>query len=138
SYLYSWSLAGAGGALRCRMDPAIHRSLLRGQTTGVLQRLSFSLRRIALVGCEDEGQSVTAFGSCLLIPEVSCYALGESSPLQGFEKAPPEVQEILTKPIRELGLKLEGSPLERFVQKLYRELEARGIRKFRPPCYLSD
>jgi hypothetical protein len=58
--------------------------------------------------------------------------------LQGFEKAPPEVQEILTKPIRELGLKLEGSPLERFVQKLYRELEAKGIRKFRPPCYLSD
>jgi len=58
--------------------------------------------------------------------------------LQGFEKAPPEVQEILTKPIRELGLKLEGSPLERFVQKLYRELEAKGIHKFRPPCYLSD
>jgi len=58
--------------------------------------------------------------------------------LQGFEKAPPDVQEILTKPIRELGLKLEGSPLERFVQKLYKELEAKGIRKFRPPCYLSD
>jgi hypothetical protein len=58
--------------------------------------------------------------------------------LQGFEKAPPDVQEILTKPIRELGLKLEGSPLERFVQKLYKELESKGIRKFRPPCYLSD
>ena len=37
-----------------------------------------------------------------------------------------DFQEILAKPIRELGLKLEGSPLERFVQQLYRELEAKG------------
>ena len=43
--------------------------------------------------------------------------------MQAFEKAPPDVQEILAKPIKELGLKLEGSPLERFVQQLYRELE---------------
>ncbi|HKT25681.1 MAG TPA: putative zinc-binding metallopeptidase [Terriglobales bacterium] len=55
-----------------------------------------------------------------------------------FEKAPPEIQEILGKPIRELGLKLEGSPLERFVQQLYRELEAKGLKKFRPLCYLTD
>ena len=55
-----------------------------------------------------------------------------------FEKAPPDVQEILTKPIKELGLKLEGSPLERFVQKLYRELERKGLKKFRPLCYLTD
>jgi hypothetical protein len=55
-----------------------------------------------------------------------------------FEKAPPEVQEILGKPIRELGLKLEGSPLERFVQQLYRELDAKGLKKFRPLCYLTD
>jgi len=55
-----------------------------------------------------------------------------------FEKAPPEVQEILGKPIRELGLKLEGSPLERFVNQLYRELEAKGLKKFRPLCYLTD
>ncbi len=58
--------------------------------------------------------------------------------MRAFEKAPPDVQEILTKPIKELGLKLEGSPLERFVQKLYRELERKGIRRFRPLCYLSD
>jgi hypothetical protein len=56
----------------------------------------------------------------------------------GFEKAPPEVQEILGKPIRELGLKLEGSPLERFVQQLYREVEAKGLKKFHPLCYLTD
>ena len=58
--------------------------------------------------------------------------------MPSFEKAPPEVQEILGKPIRELGLKLEGSPLERFVQQLYRELEAKGLKKFKPLCYLTD
>lgn len=58
--------------------------------------------------------------------------------MQAFEKAPPDVQEILSKPIKELGLTLEGSPLERSIQKLYRELERKGIRKFRPLCYLTD
>ena len=58
--------------------------------------------------------------------------------MRAFEKAPPDVQEILTKPIKELGLKLEGSPLERFVQQLYRELDRKGLRKFRPLCYLTD
>jgi Putative zinc-binding metallo-peptidase len=55
-----------------------------------------------------------------------------------FEKTRPEEQEILSKPIRDLGLKLEGSPLERFVQQLYRELDRKGIKKFRPVCYLTD
>lgn len=58
--------------------------------------------------------------------------------MRAFEKAPPEVQEILTKPIKELGLKLEGSPLERFVQQLYRELDRKGLKRFRPLCYLTD
>ena len=58
--------------------------------------------------------------------------------MRNFEKTRTEFQEILAKPIRELGLKLEGSPLERFVQQLYRELEAKGIHKFRPLCYLTD
>jgi hypothetical protein len=58
--------------------------------------------------------------------------------LRAFEKAPPDVQEILTKPIKELGLKLEGSPLERLVQQLYRELDRKGLRRFRPLCYLTD
>ena len=58
--------------------------------------------------------------------------------MQAFEKAPPDVQEILSKPIKELGLTLEGSPLERSIQKLYRELERKSIRKFRPLCYLTD
>jgi hypothetical protein len=55
-----------------------------------------------------------------------------------FEKAPVDVQEILSKPIQQLGLKLEGSPLERFVQQLYKELDAKGFKKFRPKCYLTD
>jgi hypothetical protein len=55
-----------------------------------------------------------------------------------FEKAPAEVQEILSKPIQQLGLKLEGSPLERFVQQLYKELDAKGLKRFRPKCYLTD
>ena len=58
--------------------------------------------------------------------------------MRAFEKAPPDFQEILTKPIKDLGLKLEGSPLERLVQQLYRELERKGLRRFRPQCYLSD
>jgi len=58
--------------------------------------------------------------------------------VRAFEKAPPEIADILAKPIKELGLKLEGSPLDRYVQKLYQELERKGIRKFRPLCYLTD
>jgi len=55
-----------------------------------------------------------------------------------FEKIRTEFQEVLARPIRELGLKLEGSPVEPFVQQLYRELENKGLHKFRPLCYLTD
>lgn len=58
--------------------------------------------------------------------------------MHAFEKAPPDIQEILGRPIRDLDLKLDGSPLERFVQQLYRELERKGLRRFRPNCYLTD
>ena len=47
-------------------------------------------------------------------------------------------QQVLETPIRALGLKIEGSPLERFVQQLYRELEDKKLKKFHPACYLSD
>ena len=53
-------------------------------------------------------------------------------------KPVPAYQELLSRPIRELGLKLAGSPVERFVEQLYRELEAKGLTKFRPACYLTD
>jgi len=55
-----------------------------------------------------------------------------------IEKSRPELQEILNKPIKELGLKIEGSPVERFVQQLYRELESKKLTKFRPAVYLTD
>jgi hypothetical protein len=55
-----------------------------------------------------------------------------------IEKVRPELQQILNKPIRELGLKIEGSPLERFVQQLYRELESKKLTKFHPAVYLTD
>jgi hypothetical protein len=58
--------------------------------------------------------------------------------MRTFEKAPAEVRELLSKPIRDLGLKLEGSSVERYVHQLYRELEQKGLRKFRPLVYLSD
>ena len=48
------------------------------------------------------------------------------------------MQQILQKPICELGLKIEGSPVENFVQRLYRELEGKKLTKFRPACYLTD
>jgi hypothetical protein len=58
--------------------------------------------------------------------------------MQPFEHTPPEARELLKKPIRELGLKLAGSPVEKYVHQLYRELEAKGLERFRPACYLSD
>jgi hypothetical protein len=54
------------------------------------------------------------------------------------EKLEPAYQKLLSLPIRELGLKLEGSPMERFVEQLYRELDGKGLTKFRPGCYLTD
>jgi Putative zinc-binding metallo-peptidase len=59
-------------------------------------------------------------------------------PMQASEKSRAQLQEILGKPIRELGLKLEGSPIERFVHQLYDELGRKGLAKFRPACYLTD
>jgi hypothetical protein len=53
-------------------------------------------------------------------------------------KPEPAYQDLLIRPIRELGLRLAGSPVERFVELLYRELEAKGLTKFRPKVYLTD
>src|SRR5277367_6062376 len=53
-------------------------------------------------------------------------------------KPRPASEELLATPIKDLGLKIEGSPLERFVQRLYQELEIKKLMKFRPACYLSD
>ncbi len=55
-----------------------------------------------------------------------------------FEKTTPDVRELLGKRISQLGLKLEGSPVERFVHQLQRELERKGLHRFHPVCYLTD
>ena len=55
-----------------------------------------------------------------------------------FETLDPEIRGVLGKRIRELGLRLEDSPVEPYVRQLYRELERRGLHKFRPVCYLTD
>lgn len=45
--------------------------------------------------------------------------------------------ELLNTPIRNLGLRIEGSPVEPFVRRLYAELKGRGL-DFQPACYLTD
>jgi hypothetical protein len=55
-----------------------------------------------------------------------------------FEKTPPEVKELLGKRISQLGLKVEGSPVERYVERLRKELVRKGIQKFRAVVYLTD
>jgi hypothetical protein len=55
------------------------------------------------------------------------------------EAAKPESpQSLLSTRICDLGLAIEGSAVEKFVQQLYRELEQKKILKFRPGCYLTD
>jgi hypothetical protein len=58
--------------------------------------------------------------------------------MPAFETLDPELRGVLGKRIREMGLRLEGSPVEPYVRQLYHELERRGLRKFRPVCYLTD
>ena len=58
--------------------------------------------------------------------------------MQSFEQTPPEARELLSRRIRDLGLRLEGSMLEKYVQQLYSELAAKGLERFRPAVYLSD
>ncbi len=50
-----------------------------------------------------------------------------------FESLDPEIRGVLGKKVSELGLKVEGSPVEGYVRQLYKELERRGLNKFRPP-----
>ena len=55
-----------------------------------------------------------------------------------LEEAPADVGDLLQKRISQLGLRLEGSPVERCIEQLYRELARKGLHRFRPICYLSD
>lgn len=48
-----------------------------------------------------------------------------------------EESALLERNIRSLGLKVEGSGLERFVAQLHEELAAKGL-VFMPPCHIGD
>ena len=59
---------------------------------------------------------------------------GVHAPQEGWDG---ERRDLLERRISELGLSIRGTPLERFVERLYQELADRGV-AFRPPVYLSD
>ena len=48
-----------------------------------------------------------------------------------------EERALLGRRISDLGLSIRGTSVERFVERLYAELEDKGL-AFRPPVYLSD
>jgi hypothetical protein len=114
----------------------------KGKGSGVdLQRISSSFTSFEsfYVHLDDGGQQRKASAGPKIGTSELCVACARLRPtVANFEIAPAEVQEILSKPIRQLGLKVEGSPLERFVQQLYRELDAKGLHRFHPRCYLTD
>ena len=45
--------------------------------------------------------------------------------------------ELLNTPVRDLGLTIKGSPVEPLIERLYRELESKGL-KFHPEFYVTD
>jgi len=53
------------------------------------------------------------------------------------EGLPPASEALLQARIKDLKLHLAGTPLERYIQQLYAELDAKGL-ALRPECYLSD
>ncbi len=58
--------------------------------------------------------------------------------VHSFEHAPAEARSLLKAKIKDLGLHIQGSMLEKYIAELYRELSARSLKRFHPPCYLSD
>ncbi|UCE99301.1 MAG: putative zinc-binding metallopeptidase [Planctomycetota bacterium] len=54
---------------------------------------------------------------------------------KNWQQLPDE--EILQMRIRDLNVQIQGSALEPLIQRIYDELDSKGI-SFHPPCYLSD
>jgi len=52
--------------------------------------------------------------------------------------SPFQESRLLSTPVRELGLRIEGTPLEEVLARYQEELEAKGIRRWRPSFYLSN
>jgi hypothetical protein len=55
--------------------------------------------------------------------------------IKDWEKLPDE--DILQMRVRDFGVQIAGSELQPLIERLYKELDARGI-GFHPPCYLTD
>ena len=58
--------------------------------------------------------------------------------MDATEQPQPNPPSLLDTRICDLGLKIEGSQVEKFVQQFYRELEQKRILKFQPGVYLTD
>jgi hypothetical protein len=65
-------------------------------------------------------------------------ASAQATAMKEFEKSPPEARDLLLRPIRDLGLRIEGSPVEKYIQRLYGELDRKGLKHFKPHFYLTD
>ncbi|MHC4624927.1 MAG: putative zinc-binding metallopeptidase [Planctomycetota bacterium] len=59
----------------------------------------------------------------------------KTSKVKDWQELPDE--QILQLRVRDLGVQIPSSPLEPLIEKLYEELDAKGI-DFHPPCYLAD
>lgn len=55
-----------------------------------------------------------------------------------FARVPPTLRPLLARRVSSFGLRIEGSPIEPYMQRLYRELRRHGLKHFRPECYLTD
>lgn len=56
---------------------------------------------------------------------------------EGRGRLSPQREALLQARIKDLSLRLAGTPLERHIAQLHAEMEAKGI-SFKPLCYLSD
>jgi len=73
-------------------------------------------------------------------PSHPAFPLREKHPAQqgdGRGGLPPRREQLLQARIKDLSLRLAGTPLERHIDQLHAELETRGL-SFKPQCYLSD
>jgi hypothetical protein len=61
--------------------------------------------------------------------------MAKAGKIKDLESLPDD--EILSMRIRDLGVQIQGSELQPLIERLYEELDARGI-CFHPPCYLTD
>jgi hypothetical protein len=64
--------------------------------------------------------------------------MGRKQPSTFIEDRKPEPDPLLQRKISELGLRLEGTVLEKVVRELERECRAAGILKLAPVCYLTE